>query len=310
VDINSYRQKDHAMIIYGHGFQTENIRQKAGELKLLALYLRDECGLKGKEIEEYVTNFCETYSSDYHFRTYYRMIGNACKHAEDQSNVLIQIDKLPVYQAEVEYINSLDLPYEQKKLMFSILMMKKLDKECYEQRQGGEYKMGYFPADDSKLRFLKKTAGLTKVDIPKDIFFHWRESGIIRVSYAGFILDFMDQMPHDGLEIMSVEHFDCFGLYWDLLFNGSKMETCKMCGKPFHKTSGNQTYCREHRATRKTAQLHKTIQVVCEKCGKDFYVSAHAARAKICPRCSREGKCRAISNQEWADWGKPVDDKK
>lgn len=287
VDVKNYRQKEQAMLIYGHGFQSENIRQKAGELKLLALYLRDECGMKKAELEEYITHFCEKYSPDYHFRTYYRMIGNACKYAENKSNVLVQVDRLPVYQAEVEYINSLDLPYEEKKLMFSILLLKKLDKECFEQRQGEEYKMGYLSADDSKLRFLKKTAGLAKVDIPKDIFYHWREKGIIRVSYAGFILDFMDQMQHDGIEVMSVEHFDCFGLYWDLFFAEGKISTCQVCGKPFVKAAGNQCYCKEHRGTRSQVGLHKTKQLVCEECGKPYFVSAHAAKAKVCPSCIR-----------------------
>ena len=288
INVNSFRQKDQAMIIYSRGFQSENERQRTGELKLLALYLRDECGMKRSEIEEYITAFCEQYSPDYHFRAYYRMIGNACKHAENKKNVLIQVDKLPVFQSEVQYIDGLDISYEEKKLMFSILMLKKLDKECFEQRQEGDYKMGYLSADDSKLRFLKKTAELGKMDIPKDVFFHWRENGIIRVSYAGFILDFMDQMEHDGVEVMSVEHFDCFGAYWDLLFKGDKISLCQHCGKPYHKTGSNQCYCKEHKGMRLQAQLHKAKRRECERCGEAYYVSSHAANAHLCPICARK----------------------
>jgi len=288
VDIKNFRQKEQAMFIYGHGFQSETERDKARELRLLALYLRDECGMKPREIESYITDFCVEHCANYHFRAYYRMIGNACKYAENKKNVLIQIDSLSVYQNEIEYIDQLDLPYEHKKMMFSILMLKKLDKECYEQRQDGEYKMGYLSADDSKLRFLKKTSGLSKVDIPKDVFYHWREKGLIRVSYAGFILDFMDQMKHGGIEVMAVKHFDSFGAYWDLLYNGSKMLLCQKCEKPFYKTSGNQFYCKEHRGYRVQTEVHKTKIAVCETCGDNYYVSAHAVKARVCPSCSRQ----------------------
>lgn len=296
MNVENYRQKERAVQIFGHGFQSDKKSERNMELKLLALYLRDECLMKPREIEAHITAFCQQYCEDYHFRAYYKMIEGACKYAANKENVLIQINSLPVYQSEVEYIDSLDLPYEHKKVMFTILMMKKLDKECFEQRrQGGEeteYKMGYLSADDDKLRFLKKTSGAaSKTDIPRDIFYYWREAGFIRVSYAGFVLNFMDQMDHAGAEVMKVEHFDCFGSYWDLLFKGQHMGLCKVCSKPFRKSSGNQCFCKEHGGHREAAVIHKAKQVICDECGHLFFVSSHAAKAKLCPPCARKDKC-------------------
>lgn len=243
-----------------------------------------------REIEEYLVKLCEREIEGYHFRRHYKLIESACKYARDKKNVLIQVDSLPVYDSEIQYIDSQDISYDEKKLMFSILMLKKLDKECFEQRhENEEYKMGYLTADDEKIRFLKKTSGIaTKTDIPKDVFYHWRETGYIRVSFAGFILDFMDQMWHDGIEVMAVEHYDSFGAYWDWFFNADKMTVCEVCGKPIGKTKVNKRYCKQHTKFKENTPLHMTKQAICSLCGKMFYVSAHASKAKYCPPCSRK----------------------
>ena len=288
-NLDSYRQKEFAQHVFGHGLQAESYGKQGYELKLLAVYLRDECGMSDKEIREYLIKFCEKEIEGYHFRRHYKLIETACKYAKDKKNVLIQVDSLPVYQEEVMYIDSLDISYDEKKLMFSILMLKKLDRECFEQRNGGEYKMAYLAADEQKLCFLKKAAGTSsKLDIPKDVFYHWREKGYIRVSFAGFILDFMDQMEHNGIEIMQIKHYDCFGAYWDLLFNGDKVTTCKVCSKPIKKTSANKCYCKEHMKFTEPTVAHKTKQMECGNCGRKFFVSAHAVKARICPSCARK----------------------
>ena len=291
VNIENYRQKEQAQKIFGHGFQTNSNAGHGRELKLLAVYLRDECNMKPREIWDYLIKFCEAHVSDYHYRAYYRLIDVACKYAGNKQNVLIQVDSLPVSYNEMAYIESLDIPYDHKKIMFSILMIKKLDKACYEQRHEEEYKMGYLSADDDKLRFLKKVSGV-KLNIPKEVLFEWREKGLIQVSYAGYILSFMDQMMHYQEElpeviVMNIRHFDCFGAYWDLMFKGEKMTSCKVCGRPIWKTKANVCYCKEHTEAYAGVPVHMIKPVECQNCGQMFYASAHAAKAKYCPPCAK-----------------------
>lgn len=291
VNIENFRQKEQAQKIFGHGFQSETNAGRGRELKLLAVYLRDECGMKSKEIWDYLVKFCEERVHDYHYRAYYRIIDAACKYAGNKQNVLIQVDSLPVTFQEVDYIEKLDIPYEQKKVMFSILMIKKLDKACYEQRHDEKYQMGYLSADDDKLRFLKKVSGV-KSNIPRDVFYEWREKGLIQVSYAGYILSFMNQMtehmkdfPHTT--VMEVKHFDCFGAYWDQMFRGDKMTSCDVCGKPIWKTKANVCYCKEHADPYVSVPVHMIKTVECQNCGQMFFASAHAAKAKYCPPCAK-----------------------
>ena len=173
-------------------------------------------------------------------------------------------------------------------------MLKKLDKACYEQRHVEEYKMGYLSADDDKLRFLKKTSGV-KLNISKEVFYEWRQKDLIRVSYAGYVLNFMDQLENTEklvipVEMMQVKHFDCFGLYWDLLFKADKMTTCKICEKPIWRNKANACYCKEHAEAYTSVGAHMIKQVECQKCGQIYFTSAHAAKARYCPPCAKVHK--------------------
>ena len=291
VNIDNFKQKEQAQKIFGHGFQTNSNAGHGRELKLLALYLRDECKMKSKDIYEYLAKFCEDHVFGYHYRAYYRLIDAATKYAVNKGNVLVQIDSLPVYGHEIGFIDTLDIPYEHKKVMFSILMLKKLDKACYEQRHTEDYKMGYLSADDDKLRFLKKVSGV-KLNIPKDVFFEWREKDLIRVSYAGYVLNFMEELESTTklvmpVEVAQVKHFDCFGAYWDLWFKAEQMTTCKVCEKPIWKTKANICYCKEHAEAYTNVGVHMIKPAECQNCGQMYFASAHAAKAKYCPPCAK-----------------------
>lgn len=285
-----FRQRDMAQKILGHGFQAPNASMWGYELKLLALYLRDQYGMKPSSIKAYLDVFCHDHIRDYHYRSCYRMIDAACKYAQDRKNALIQIDRIDVTEGEAGYIRALDMPYDHKKAMFTLLVIKKLDALCYEKRHAGSrYGMGYLSADEEKMRFFRQASCLPpKINIPRDILFRWREMGLIRVTHAGFILDFMERMPADGETAVSVRHFDCIGLYWDKLEHPEQTGECAVCGKPFRKIRGGRIYCPEHSGYRKGEKPPAVRKMTCEKCGEAFYVSAHAARARLCPPCSRK----------------------
>lgn len=280
---------DYAQKTFSSGFQTDTLYQRGIELKYLAVYLRDRCGLKPKQIRAYLDNFCATHVQDYNFRAYYKMIDKACSFADGKSNVLIQVDSLPVYKSEVDYILGLDIPDDQKKVMFSILMTKKLDMACFEQRGNGEYFMGFLKADAEKLALIKKRACVKRrMNIASDVFYPWREIGLIRVSNTGFLLDFMANMNHDGEEIMSIKQYDCFGDYFDCFLSDKKKSMCKSCGKPITRAT-TKIYCSGCAHVAHPYQ-HDTLvkECVCSDCGVVYYVDARANRSTRCPSCQKK----------------------
>lgn len=289
IKYDSFRQLDAAQDTFGRGFRTSTASGRKQEMKMLSLYLRDRCGLGAKERESYLKNFCSEFIPGFVYRAYYSEIAAACRFAENPENVLIQIDSLPVYKAEVEWLQEMDIPKEEKTVMFCMLMMKKLDRECFIQRHSDQqYKMGFFSAENDKLKALKKQSGY-KGDLALDVFYEWRRRGLVDVTYNGYILRFMEgcEERERGEIVCSVTHYDCFGDWWNMIIAPEKYGRCKRCGKPF-RSSGKRIYCREHEQTREQKDLYSTRQAVCEVCGAPFFVIACDNRTRVCPPCKKK----------------------
>lgn len=285
---NKYRLKDYAVWVFGHGFH--NGKYSAFDMKMLALYLRDECGLKPMRMREYLIKFMKARSgvqnnSELSFRAQ-----KALSFAAKKQNVLIQIDKVPIYESEVRWLTELDVPNDAKKVLLAVMVQKRLDAECYLQRhEGKEYYLGYLSADVGKVREIKKMACVpTKLDVYRDVFGALNEKGLVSIGHASFKLDFWEQLQwgEDSEIAFEIEHFDAAGLYWDELMGDKKVKRCKSCGRPFKRRSNRQMLCKECAEFGVEEEPHAK-QIRCIDCGEVGWVPAKMNHGERCPKCQK-----------------------
>lgn len=285
--LDQYHQRQEAIQIFGNGFvEGASI---AVQLRLVALVARDICKMHGTELKSFLMKFCEDHIKDYNYRVYYRAIDAACRYANNKEHCLIEVDGIDVYKSEVEYIQSIGLTPKEEKVMFTIMMVKKLDRECFQQRHAGEeYSMLFLSVDEDKMKTIKRLTGITsRLNLPKDIFHSWNQKGIISVTNTGIILNFMKEMVEDGDIVLNVKHYDNFGIYWDCIAGSDKRGVCHCCYKPYKPANNKSIYCKECSAKhgRKGNELPPVKEITCDNCGQNFYVDARNAKTRICRKC-------------------------
>ena len=99
---NKYRLKDYAIWVFGNGFH--NGHYSAFDMKMLALYLRDECGMKPARLREYLIDFMQAESGRQNKSELAFRAQEALAFAAKKQNVLIQVDRVSVYESEVQWL--------------------------------------------------------------------------------------------------------------------------------------------------------------------------------------------------------------
>ena len=292
---NKYRLKDYAIWVFGTGFH--NGHYSAFDMKMLALYLRDECGMKPARLREYLIDFMQAESGRQNKSELAFRAQEALAFAAKKQNVLIQVDRVPVYESEVRWLKELDVPDEVKKVLLAIMVQKRLDAECYMQRhEGKEYYLGYLPADITKMLEIKKMACVpTKQDIYLDVLGRLSQMGLVTIGHASYKLDFWEQLNWgQGSEVaFEIEHFDATGLYWDELMGDKKVKRCEHCGKPFKKRSNRQVLCKECSESGAKYEEPQARQHRCQDCGELFWASVSTTCVQRCPPCQKKHRaCR------------------
>lgn len=292
-----YNELDYAKLIYDSGFQTKHI---ATELRLLAIYMRRNLDYKPKELREEMYKFCKNNIPEYNKAKHYKIINKAINQACKKGSILVKIDKINIYDYELEYIESLNIcdgngeissyAYECKKVIFTLLCQMKLNKIITKTRNNEESKGLYFKGGNRKYNNLKKIAKIPeKLKINDDIIYTLGQSNIITIMFNGLIkLNFMEDINEitknneERNVVIEISDFDTVGWYYDYHNGINKIKLCKECNQPFRQTKHDILYCNKHKDY---YQPIGTKIITCIDCGEEIVVDGIVKKQERCTDC-------------------------
>jgi hypothetical protein len=197
-----------------------------------------------------------------------------------------------MYLDEVDFIDKLSLSDGAKRILFAMMVQKKLDKVCYEIRRETEYTIFTY-ANNERMRRLKKIAKLPKGYTVADGLRELMSQGLIEIMHckgSPFRLNFIDQFSYEGDLAVCVVDYEELGAYWDWLHCSPTAGVCVTCWKVYNSRAQNRCYCADHQGYQKLGVV--SHEVACCDCGTVFEVDAKNTRAVRCRPC-QEAKVRA-----------------
>lgn len=294
-----YNELEYAKLIYDKGFQTKHIPT---ELRLLTVYMRDMLEMKPKERREELYKYCEVNIPNYNKAKYFKTINCALQQATKKTNKLITIKEINIYQNEVDYINSIQLSDNHKKVLLALLVHKKLSRIVYNIKNADnpnkkEYNMVFFNGGTKIYNNIKKISNIpstTKLneDIIHD-FLNYKlsetdEKYLVTALHNGLIvLNFIDEISEFGDIPITIKNFNNIGWYLDYYNNIKNIKLCKHCDQPFKQTKNDILYCSEHK------QYYipmETKTITCIDCGEEVVVDAKANNRNRCDECIDKAK--------------------
>lgn len=287
--MNEFKYKDlnYAKSVYENGFSKKYFNT---EIKLVALYIRDILEVtNNQERKKELHALCKKYLKDYHKMKYYKVINSALNYSTCKKNKLITIDSVPVLKCEIDYLNNRNFSSDEKKLLFTLLMVHKLNKAYFETKNPQKpYENIYFKGGTSRYSYLKKISNISnKVDINANLIATLAQNGYLQLYSQGCIrMSFIEQIDYSGNTgevAFEITDYDNIG-YWFEWYNGNKrIGKCNRCGNVFYKKANNQIYCDKCQGYEK--QNIKTI--VCCDCGNEFVVDARLSNKIRCDKCQK-----------------------
>jgi len=237
-----YNELAYAEKIYKNGFQTNSLMV---ELRLLALYYKDILELKPKQRKIELYKFCKKYIPDFNEAKYYSLLNSVLRTVTKKNQKLITIEKVNVYQDELNYILELDLPYDFKKVMFTFLVQIKLNRIANKIRYGKENNNISFRGGNAKYNNIKNMANIpVKIKINDDIVYFLAKENLVTIMYNGLIkLDYINNCKEVGNIVIEIKNYEDVGWYLDWYTNQQKMILCEECNRPFRKRTNKQIYC-------------------------------------------------------------------
>lgn len=286
--MNKFKYKDmlYAEYIYNNGFSKKFFNT---EIKLLSLYVRDIIGItKKSERKKFLCEFCSKHLIDYNRMKYYKTINSAISYSSNKRNKLITIDSVPIYDCEIDFLQSHRLTNDEEKLLFTLLVIYKLQKKYFEEKNPDKpYNNLYFKGGSSKYSDLKKVSNIPhKCDINSDIILALAVQGYVTPYTRGCIkMNYIEELNYSKANIIfNITNFNNIG-YWLEWYRGNKrIEKCKKCGNVFYKKSNRQIFCKE-------CQGYQPIEnktLICIDCGKEMKISGSAKNKRRCDYCQNE----------------------
>jgi hypothetical protein len=262
-----YNELEYAELVFNKGFQTKHIPT---ELRLLVLYLRDIVGLKPKQREEAIYEFCKLHIPKFKKEKFFKTINKALKTGLKKEQKLITIPYIEISQGEIDYINSLGIVYEYKKVLFAFLVQMKLNKQIYEYKFDKKYNSIYFKGGRKKYSVIKNMSNIPqKISLNDEVINELSNKGYIQILHKGAILlKYMEYCISNGNEIIKITDFENVGLYLDY-HNGIKgVKKCDKCKKIIKTKNNKQKYCddcaRELQLQWQRESMKKQRNKICE----------------------------------------------
>lgn len=244
---NQYKEKTYVKEILGNGFASKYLLH---EMKLLTKYYKEE-GRDEEERKESLYKFCEEKIKKFNKVTYYKTINNALNYVKNKDEKLVEIESIDISKSELNYIDRLNIDEILKKLVFTLLVLVKLNKTYLELKDGElKNKEYYFGGHNSyreltscsKVAFNKKK-GLKNIH---DLIRILHEKNIVEIVGRGKIkLLFMYEIEDDTSEEIEIKFYDVIGYYYDRYKGDKKIKECENCETLIKTTSNRQIYCKD-----------------------------------------------------------------
>jgi len=282
-----YNQRSLAERILGYGFQGAGV---LAELKILGLYLYLCCGMKPAGVRTFLHEFCKKYRDDYHFRRYAVSIDRAVRNL-DRNKILPEVSEIAVTQEQLNYIATMDVGDQCKKVAFTIMVIKELDAEFYAQCNNGQRpRTCTMSIADTKIRQIKRASGIApSADLCEGALWELMDKGYVHMGETRMVLNYISAIPAGGAPVMRITQYTDIGLYWELHMGNKGVTVCEECGVPIRKTSNRARHCERHRvrSIEAVTKAPAVVKLACATCGHDFYVPALSASKRRCPSCER-----------------------
>ena len=290
-DLNyyKYRETEYAKIIYENGFQSSHILKEA---RILSLYFRDVLNYKPKKRKEELYDFFSKNIEDYDEVVYYKTMDRALNYSKNKKNHLIDIDEILFYEEEMNYINSLDLSYNCKKILFTMLFCIKLSNRISKIKEkisddNDICNYNYISKQITDNKIIKMSnIGSVKDNI--QLFYILESDKYIKTYYTGSTeLIFLNNIKYKKMNIaIKIKYFEDIGYYFDYYNKKNGIKLCSVCEKPFKSKTNNSKYCKEHSGNKEFESKKST----CKYCGNIFMPNKYSKRKDVCDTCYCENR--------------------
>ena len=273
-----YHDTARAEFVLKNGFTDNHIFNDA---RILALYYRDVLGYKPKKREEELYEFFSKNVPDFNEILFYKLIDKALNVAKNKKKKLIDIDYIPIYKSEIEYIKNLPLEDNIKKVLLACLVKIKINKRISEILTEESYE-GYFLSKNLSDNDILKISNVTKSKKKLNIFYILESEGYITTYYSGSTrMNVFYDMPVDETEVaLQIKDYNNIGYYYDY-YIGKNIKFCEICGMPFRPKAKNGKYCKEHQGY----QAMETKIITCIDCGKEIEINSKTNTQSRCEEC-------------------------
>lgn len=249
IDKFTYKERDYADAILNSGFMTKYMSY---EMTLLCKLWR-EMGLPKRETRQNLVLFCQLYHPEYDEMVYHKKIDSVVNKVYNKKLKLAQVDSVPIYKHEFEFISALDQPHPYKRLLFAFLVLKKIHSKIWEINSGEKKLSGLFSGDDKQYRTVSEMAHLNggkSENINYMIYDLAQDNLVNSLALARVYLNFIDTLKEqESEEIIRVSDFEHVWMYYDYLsgYNrAGRVVICQECNKPIIvKDKAPQKYCSE-----------------------------------------------------------------
>lgn len=262
------------------------------DMRILALYYRDILGYKHKKRKEELLKFLKNNIADFNEVLYLRNINRALNIAKNKKKKLIDIDYINIYKSEIDYINSLDVNENTKKILFTMLVKIKISKEINKILNDKDYE-GYFLGKKIRIKDIIKLSNLSNNKKTISIFHNLYKLDYINPYSTGSIkVNIFYDMPVDETEVvLQIKDYNNIGYYYDY-YIGKNIKFCEVCGMPFRPKAKNGKYCKEHQGYQPISDIKIKV---CIDCGKEFEASTKSQRDR-CDECYKIYRKVIINN--------------
>lgn len=281
-DYIKYHQRTYAQMVRDNGFQSP--KQWALELRLLAMLMKEH-GQKPNEIHANLLGFCKAQYPQTPERHWLVAISKAVKFSQKKGNVLVECPRIDMYLSEIDFVDKQNLSDGAKRVLFAIMIQKKLDKYCYELRRQTPYIIFTY-ANNERMRRLKKVAKLPKGYAVADGLRELMAQGLIEIMHckgSPFKLNFVEKFAFSGSLAVGIVDYEQLGVYWDWIHCNSMAGVCVTCWGVYNSRAQNRCYCEKHQGYQKLGVL--SHEVVCCDCGAVFDADVKNTRAVRCRVC-------------------------
>lgn len=229
--------------ILNKGFITNHIKY---ELQLLVKYYK-ELGHKPKERKELIYKFCEKYLNGFDRVLHFKLINSALNYGRNKNNILVEIENVCVTKEELNYIDNLEIDHNYKKVVFTLLVLEKLNKKYHEIRNEHKSNEHYFGGAKKYKELIETSKISLKINNRiHNMIGYLDELGIVKITGNSSIkLSFIYDVPESNDVGIFVDTYDNIGYYYDLHTGENKVKRCECCEIPMKVLGKQKRYCNE-----------------------------------------------------------------